>query len=127
MNTELKKAKNDSEKDFFKLINNTVFEKTLKNGRKHGGIKLVTTEARRNYLVSEPNYHAIFFFRIFVSNTNGKKTDVHKPVYLGLSILEISKIVMYEFWYDHIKSEHGEKAKSCYMDTDCCIIYIKTR
>ena len=63
MNTDLrKKTKHDFEKDFFKLVNNAVFGKTMENGRKHRDIKLVTTERRRNYLVSEPNYHTTKFF-----------------------------------------------------------------
>ena len=63
MNTDLrKKAKNDFEKDSFKLMNNAVFGKTIENVRKHRDIKLVTTERRRNYLVSEPNYHTTKFF-----------------------------------------------------------------
>ena len=49
-----------------------------------------------------------------------------KPVYLGLSILELSKILMYEFWYDYVKEKYDEKAKLCYMDTDSYIVYIKT-
>ena len=64
MNTDLrKKTKNDFEKDSFKLMNNAVFGKTIENVRKHRDIKLVTTERRRNYLVSEPNYHTTKFFK----------------------------------------------------------------
>ena len=57
-----------------------------------------------------------------------KKTEIlmNKPVYLGLSILALSKILMYEFWYDYVKLKYGEKAKLCYMDTDSFIVYIKT-
>ena len=97
----------------------------MENVRKHRDIKLVTTEARRNYLASEPNYHANFF-RTFISHRN-KKTQifVNKPVYLSLSILKLSKIVMYEFWYDYVKLKYGEKSKLCYMVTDSFIIYIK--
>ena len=63
MNTKLrKKAKNNFEKDFFKLMNNVVFGKTVENVRKHKDIELVKTEKRRNYLVSEPNYHTTKFF-----------------------------------------------------------------
>ena len=71
MNAKLRKeAKNDFEKDFFKLINNSVFGKTMENVRKHRDIKLVTTDEKRNKLVSESNYHT--FFRKFVSNRNEK-------------------------------------------------------
>ena len=73
MNTGLtKNTENDSEKDFFKLMNSAVFgEKILKNLRKHREIKLIITETRRNYLVSEPNYHTTkFIFRQFISNRN---------------------------------------------------------
>ena len=95
MNTDLKKkARNGFEKGFFKLINNAVFGKTMKNVRKHRGIKLVTTERRRNYLVSEPNYHTTKFLTEYLLAIEIKKRDT-KPVYLGLSILELSKILMY--------------------------------
>ena len=63
MNTELmQQAKKNFEKDFFKLINSTIFGKTIKNLRKHRDIKLVVTDSRKNYLVSEPNNHTTKFF-----------------------------------------------------------------
>ena len=129
MNTDLrKKAKNDFEKDFFKLMNNAVFGKTMENVRKHRDIKLVTTERRRNYLVSEPNYHTTKFFTENLLAIEMKKTEIlmNKPVHLGLSILELSKISMHEFWYDYVKPKYGEKVKLCYIDTDSFIVYNKT-
>ena len=102
MNTELrKKASNDFEKDFFKLMNNAVFGKTMENVRKHSDIKLVKTD-KRNKLVSESNYHTMKLISENLSVIEMKKVKVkmNKPIYLGLSILEISKIIMYEFWYD---------------------------
>ena len=129
MNTELRKeAKNDFEKDFFKLINNSVFGKTMENVRKHRDIKLVTTDKKRNQLVSEPNYHTIKYFSENLLATEMKKTKVkmNKPVYLGLSILEISKTLMYKFWYDYIKAKYQNNAKLCNMGTDSFIINIKT-
>ena len=106
MNTELRKiAKNDFEKDFFKLMNNAVFGKTMENVRKHRDIKLVTTDKKRSKLVSEPNYHTMNYISEDLSIIEMKraKAKMNKPIYLGLSILEISKILMYEFWYDYMK------------------------
>ena len=82
-----------------KKSDNAVSGKTIKNMRKHRDIKLVTTERRRNYLVSEPNYHTTKFFTENLLVTEMKKMQIvmNKPVYLGLSILELSKILMYEF------------------------------
>ena len=94
MNTKLRtEAKNDFEKDFFKLMNNAVFGKTMENVRKHRDIKLVTTGKRRNQLASEPNYHTTKYFSENVLAMEMKKTKVkmNKPVYLGMSILNISK------------------------------------
>ena len=90
------------EKDFFKLMNNAVFAKTMENVRRHRNITLVTTERRRNYLLSEPNYHTTKFFTENLLATEMEKTQIlmNKPVYLGLSILDLNKTVMYEFWYD---------------------------
>ena len=99
MNTELRKlARNYFEKDLFKLMNNSVFGKTMENIRKHRDIKLVTTDKKRSKLVSEPSYHTINLISEDLSIIEMKKTKVkmNKPIYLGLSILEISKILMYE-------------------------------
>ena len=121
-------AKNHIEKGFFKLMNNSVFGKTMENVRKHRDIKLVTTDKRRNQLVSEPNYHRARGFSEDLLATEIKKIKVkmNKPVYLGLSILEISKTLMYEFWYDYIKPKYQNNAKLFYMDTDSFITHIKT-
>ena len=129
MNTELKKeAKNGFEKDLFKLMNNSVFGKTMENIRKHRDIKLVKTDKKRSKLVAEPNYHTINLISEDLSITEVKKTKVkmNKPIYLGLSILEISKTLMYEFWYDYMKPRYNNDVKLCYMDTDSFIMNIKT-
>ena len=94
MNTKLRtEAKNEFEKEFFKLMNNSVFGKTMENVRKHRDIKLVTIDERRNKLVAEPNYHTTKQFSENLLAIEMKKTKVkiNKPVYLGMSILDISK------------------------------------
>ena len=129
MNTELRKlAPNDFQKNFFKLMNNAVFGKTMENIRKHRDIKLVTTDKKRSKLVSEPNYHTINLISEDLSIIEMKETKVkmNKPIYLGLSILEISKILMYEFRYDYMKPKYDNNVKLCYMDTDTFIMDIKT-
>ena len=82
----------------------------MENVRKHRGIKLVTTERRRNYLVSEANYHTTNFFT--------------EHLLALTSILELSKI-SYQFWYDYVKTRFGKKVELSYMDTNVFIIYIK--
>ena len=122
MNTELRKlAKDDFEKDLFKLMNNAVFGKTMENIRKHRYIKLVKTDKKRSKLVSEPNYHTMNYISKDLSIV-----EMNKPIYLGLSILDISKILMYEFWYDYMKPKYGNDVKLCYMDTGSFIMSIKT-
>ena len=129
MNTELrKKTQNEFEKDFFKLMNTYVFGKTVENVRNHRDTKLVTSDKRRKRLASEPNYHSHKKFSEHLMAIEMKKTRVKmtKPLYLGMSILDISKILMYEFWYNYIIPKYGDKAKLCYTDTDSFIINIKT-
>ena len=115
-------------------MNNAVFLKTKENVRKHKVIKLVTTEKRKNCLVLELNYcHTYchtYCHKVFTENLLAikiKKTEIfmNKLVRLELSILELSKIIMYEFWYDPVKPKYGEKAKLFNMDTDSFIVYIK--
>ena len=130
INTELrKKASNDFEKDFFKLMNNAVFSKTMENVRKHRDIELVKTDCKRNKLVAEPNYHTMKLIEENLSIVEMKKVKVkmNKPIYLGLSILEISKIIIYEFWYDYMKSKYGDMVKLCYTYTDSLVMTITTK
>ena len=120
MNTKLRKeAKNEFEKKFFKLMNNSVLGKTMENLRKHRDIELVTTEEKRIKLVSEPNYNATIHFSKNLLAIEMKKTKVkmNKPAYLGMSILDIGKTLMYEFWYDYLKPKYKDKAKVCYIDS----------
>ena len=129
MNTELRKnAKNEFEKDFFKLMNNFVFGKTIENVRNHRHIKLVTSDKRRKRLVSKPNYHSRKKFSEHLMTIEMKKTRVKmiKPLDLGMSILDISKALMYEFWNDYIRPKYGDKSKLCYKDTDNFVVHIKT-
>ena len=87
---------------------------------------LTTTERRRNYLVSAPNYYATELFTEHLLAIQMKKTEIfkNKPLYLELSILELSKILMCEFWYDYVKLKHHEKANLRYTDTDSFIVYL---
>ena len=109
-------------------MNNAVFGKTMENVRKHRDIKLVATDKRRSKLVSEPNYHTINLISENLSIIEMRRTKVkmNKPIYLGLSILEISKLLMYEFWYDYMKPKYDDNVKLYYMDTDSFIMNIKT-
>ena len=97
MNTKKQKeSKNNFEKDLFKLMNNSVYGKTMENIRNHRDIKLVTTDKRRNKLVSEPSYHTTKRFSEKLLAIEMKKTKVkmNKPLYVGMSILDIRKILM---------------------------------
>ena len=95
------------------MINNAVFGKSIENVRKHRDIKLVTAEGRRNYLVSKPNYHTTKFFAEHLLAIEMIITEMlmNKPLYLGLSMLELSKILMFEFRYDYVKPKYDKKSK----------------
>ena len=128
-NTKLRiNAKSEFEKTFYKLMNNSVYGKTMENIRKHKDIKLVTNNTRRKKLASEPNHHTCKHFSENLIAIEMRKTKIHmrKPVYIGQAVLDISKTLMYEFWYDYIKPKYEDNAKLCYMDIDSFIVHIKT-
>ena len=129
MNTELRKeAKNKFEKYFFKLMNNSMFRKAMENVRNRRDIKLVTSNKQRNKFSSEHNYHSTKYISKVLLVMEMKKTEakMNKPIYLGEAVLDISKTLMYEFWYDYLKPKYGDKVKLCYLDTDNFVIYIET-
>ena len=107
-------------------MNNLVFGKTMENARNHRDIKLVTTNAKRTNYVSEPNFMSPKCFSEDLMAIEMRETKVlmNKPVYLGQAILEISKTLMYEFYYDYLKPNYGDKVKLCYMDRGSFILHI---
>ena len=125
MNTKL--TKNNFDKDFFKLTNHTVFGKTMENVSNHRNIKFLTTERRGNYLASEPNYDTKEIFTEYLLPIELRKTQIlmNETVYLGFSILDLSKTVIYEFQYYYVKLKYRENAKLCYMDTGSFIVHVK--
>ena len=110
-------------------MNNVGFGKTMENVRKYRDSKFETTNRRRNYLLSEPNYHTTKWFSENLLAIEMKKIEVkmNKPVYLYLSILEISKTLIYDFWHDYIKPKYQYNAKLCYLDTDTFIMHIEAK
>ena len=110
-------------------MNNAVFGKPMKNVRKHRDTKLVTTDKRKNNLVPEPNYHSIKCFSENLAAIEMRKAKIkmNKPIYVGMAILDISKTIMYEFWYGYLKPKYRDRIKLCYMDTDSLIPFIKIK
>ena len=129
-NTQLRtKATSDFEKDFFKLMDNVVFEKTMENIRKHRNIKLVTNREAYLKTVMKPNFKSgVLFGENLMGCEMGKiKVVMNKPVYLNQAILNLSKIIMYEFHYNYMKQKYNNnKLQLCYMDTDLLVYRIKT-
>ena len=129
MNTKLRtKGNNDFEKDFFKLMNNSVFGKTMENIRNRVNIKLVNDREKAKKLTAKPNFKHLNIFCEELIAVHMKKTNLifNKPVYLGMCILDLSKTIMYEFHYNYIKKKYGDKAKLLFTDTDSLMYEIKT-
>ena len=120
-------ASSEFEKDFFKLMNNSVFGKTMENIRNRVDIQLRTDDKSAEKLVSKPNYERTTIFSEDLVAVHMKKTDLvfNKPVYLGMSILDISKTLMYDF-HKYIKKKYGPKAKLLMTDTDSLMYEIHT-
>ena len=128
-NTSLRtQAKNEFEKDFFKLMNNSVFGKTMENIRNRVNVKLVNAGEQFKKLAAKPNYDSRKIFNENLVSVHMKKTSLtmNKPVYLGMSILDLSKIVMFDFHYKYIKPKYGDKAKLLFTDTDSFLYEIQT-
>ena len=128
-NTSLRAlAKNNFEKDFFKLMNNSVFGKTMENIRNRVNVKLVDAGEQFKKLAAKPNYNSRKIFNENLVSVHMKKTSLtmNKPVYLGMSILDLSKIIMFDFHYKYIKPKYGNKAKLLFTDTDSFLYEIQT-
>ena len=128
-NTKLRTAaKNDFEKDFYKLMNNSVFGKTMENIKKHRNIKLITNREAYLKAVMKPNFKtSVLFGEHLMGCEMGKiKLVMNKPIYLGQAILDLSKIVMYEFHYDYMKQKYPDGLTLCHMDMDSLIYDIET-
>ena len=120
-NTEKRKhAKNPFEKDFFKLMNNSVFGKTMENLRKRVDVRLVTNEKKLLKLTSKPTYvsYKIFNENLVAVRKIKKALTLNWPAYVGICILDLSKTLMYDFHYNCIKKTYGDKAKLLFTDTD---------
>ena len=129
MNTNLRtQAKNNFEKDFFKLMNNSVFGKTMENIRNRVNVKLVNTGEQFKKLAAKPNYDGRKILGENLVSVHMKKTSLtmNKPVYLGMCILDLSKIIMFDFHYNYIKPKYNNKAKLLFTDTDSFLYEIQT-
>ena len=131
LNTELRKknSKNDLEKDLFKLMNNTIFGKSMENVLNKSNVKLINNDPEKLLkLIKEPNFehiHKISNKQILVQS-KPVKTEFNKPIYMVAVILEASKFHMYKLWYDYLKVKYGDKIKLLYTDTDSFILEIFT-
>jgi len=131
MNTEFRKnAKSDFEKNFYKLMNNSVFGKTMENLRNHVDIKIVRTNETKKIrkLVASPLFsrHVFFSNDLVGIDIQKSKLLLNKPVYTGMTILDNSKILMYDFFYNELKKQYGSRCELLYTDTDSLLLEIET-
>ena len=121
-------GKNDFVKDCFKLMDNSMFTKTMENVPKHRDIELVTNNRKSKSYVAEPNYHTTKWFqeKLLAIELNKTKVKINESAYLSLLISYMNKIVMYEYWYDYRKPKYGNNVKLCYTDTCSFIVHVKS-
>jgi hypothetical protein len=129
--TERAKAKNDFEKDFYKLMNNSVFGKTMENLRKRVRVSVVQPQTHlKKYkkLTSDPSFKSHKIFTENLVAIHWRKTEVmlNCPTYVGMYVLDLSKLCMYQFYYDTLKAWYGDKVELCYTDTDFLLVKIQT-
>ena len=128
-NTELRKtASNSFEKDFFKLMNNSVFGKTIENIRKRQNVFVIDNRKKASKLTCRPNFDRLTIFDENLIAVHMKKTEVYfnKPVYVGQAILDLSKTLMFDFHYNYIKKKYKDKAELLFTDTDSLMFQIYT-
>ncbi|GFR18461.1 uncharacterized protein TNCT_171031 [Trichonephila clavata] len=128
-NTNQRKLASSSfEKDFFKLLNNSVYGKTMENVRKHSNVQLVTSEKQAKKLVAAPTFKRfkIITESLVVLEKLKSCITLNRPIYIGFVILELSKVLMYNFHYNHIKKRYMDKANLLFTDTDSLTYEIET-
>ena len=126
-NTELRKvASSPFEKDFFKLMNNSVFGKTIENIRKRQNVILVDNKDLAYKLSSKPNFERSTIFDENLTACHMKKTEVYfnKAIYVGQAILDLSRTLMFDFHYNYIRDKFGDKAELLFTDTDSLMYLI---
>ena len=129
LNTEKRKqARNAFEKDFFKLLNNSIFGKTMENVRGRTNLELVHEERRLKKITAKPNFNRVHIFNedLTAAHCLSTKIELNKPIYVGFAILDLSKTLMYDFHYGYIKTKYGDNAQLCFTDTDSLLYDVKT-
>lgn len=123
------KSRNYFQKDFFKVVKNSVFWKIMENVRNHKGIKLVTINKRKHKLTLGLKYHKAnnFLEKLLAIEMNKANVKIKITVYLGLLILDISKLVMYGYWSNYVKPKYRKKAKLCYTDAGNFTVHVKSK
>ncbi|GBN67380.1 hypothetical protein AVEN_149573-1 [Araneus ventricosus] len=123
-----KRATSNFEKDLFKLLNNAVFGKTMENLRNRVNIDLVTDEKIAKKLVASPAFHSFIIINNDLVSIQREKNCLflNRPIYVGFSILDISKILMFDFHYNYIKKKYGNRSKLLFTDTDSLCYIIST-